>query len=139
MIMKNLLVIILILGSNISVFCQNNDTITVNSKQRMKVQQLSKKNTVSIDGGFLYLGVIASISSSINYERYFDNNFFIRTGFGYYMIAGQDTGYGGTQIPLTINFITGKRNSHFEVDLGGRIIFDIKGRFEPFAGCLQRT
>lgn len=125
--MKNLIVIILIFGSNLNIFCQSNDTLTVNSKQRIEVQQFSKKNTFSVDGGLLYLGLIASISSSINYERYFDDNFFIRTGFGHYMILGQDTGYGGPQIPLTINFITGKRNSHFEADLGGRIIFDIKG------------
>ena len=91
-----------------------------------KTEAFSTKNTIGIDGGFLYSGFLGGVSSSINYERFINRFMILRTGIGYYLLAGSDSGINCKQIPLTINLITGRRNSYFEVDLGGRILFDIK-------------
>lgn len=120
-----LLIIVLCLSFSIT-YGQNSDNV-INKTQK---QEFSK-NSVGLDGGLLYALFFDGYGSSINYERliYNRNNSIthLRTGVGYYVLGWQDGGYGGIQIPLTVNIISNKfSNNHFEIDLGGRAVFDIK-------------
>ena len=119
-----LLIIVLCLSFSIT-YGQNSDNV-INKTQK---QEFSK-NSVGLDGGLLYLGFGGSINSSVNYERHIfslkSTSYYLRMGVGYYLIGASDTGYAGVQVPLSLNLITGKGNNHFELNLGGRAIFDIK-------------
>lgn len=123
--MKTKLLIIILCFSFSIAFSQNSDSV-INSTQKQEVS----KNIIGLDGGLLYLGFGGSINSSVNYERHIfslkSTYSYLRIGVGYYLIGASDIGYAGVQVPLSLNLITGKSNNHFELNLGGRAIFDIK-------------
>ncbi len=81
-------------------------------------------------GGLDISCVLFGIGSSANFEGLLFRNqtgtktFYARMGVGYYMIG--DVGGGlteGIQIPISLVYLSGKKNHHFEADLGIRTIF----------------
>ena len=84
------------------------------------------KNTLGLDISC----VVFTVGTSVNFEGLLFRNqtetksFYVRFGIGYYMIG--DVGGGlteGIQIPISLVYLSGKKNHHFETDLGIRTIF----------------
>ncbi len=119
---------IIILFICVNVFTSFSQSVSINPE--IKTKNEFSKNVVGVDAGLLYVGFLGVVNSSVNYERrIFSANVlsgYMRLGTGYFVVGASDTGYGGIQVPLSLNLITGKNNNHFELDLGCRAVFDIK-------------
>lgn len=91
-------------------------------------------NTLGVDASALIFYGGASFGTSLNYECLISRkkspySYYLRTGVGYFGFGAGDQGILGLQIPVSIVYLSGKRNSHFEADLGCRVVSDFKSVF----------
>ncbi len=127
--MKKFLVIIFILGSNIGAYSQKNDTEYTGFNQD-KIDQFHSKNSLGIDIGYFHYIFIDGTSTILNYERSLHQNLKVRIGCGYFAI-GESYRFTGLQFPVTFNYLSGVKNNHFELDVGGRLSY-MKGTLNKY-------
>lgn len=135
--LKFALIGILFFFNSLSVLGQDyylQDSVTKKT-EKLKIEKSFSKNTVSIDGGIMFLIVSGWVTYSANYECLLIkgdyNLMYARIGFGYAAYGTDAYSYEGLQIPVTMNVLYGKDNNHFEVDFGGRFVYDNYRNFKP--------
>ncbi|MFT5669039.1 MAG: hypothetical protein ACI9DK_003250 [Vicingaceae bacterium] len=81
--------------------------------------QSSEQNEMSRNSIYFDTGVIPGVHAFVNYERSFYQgekvSWFGRVGFGYGGLILGDGGFGGLG---AVTMLTGKKNSHFELNTG---------------------
>jgi len=102
-------------------FSQKNDT-EHNDYNLTKTDQSYSKNSLGLDIGYFNYVFYDGTSALLNYERLLIQNLNLRLGFGYFAIP-ENKGFTALQIPVTINYLSGKSNNHFELDVGGRLTY----------------
>lgn len=120
--MRKFFIIFFIISCRVWSFSQNN-TSEYAANDRIEIVPSFSKNTVGLDiGYFNFINYIVGTSTILNYERSLIRNLNLRFGFGYFSIP-INKGFSGLQFPVSLNFLSGKKNNHFEMDLGGRLTF----------------
>lgn len=91
--------------------------------------QSFSKNSIGIDIAYYNIGYFDGVCSSINYERSVKKNINLRVGFGYFASPFNEV-FSGLHFPVSINFLSGNKNNHFEFDIGARVSY-----FENALNC----
>ena len=135
--MKTRLLILLLVFSSVGLFSQQQPDSIQKTKTNLPITL--SKNSVGVDGSILFVFAAGTLGTSINYERLISKNdsftkfYYLKTGIGYYFIGGGgDSGNFGVQVPVSLMYLSGKKNNFFEADLGCRAIIYEKSEITAY-------